>query len=118
MMQIVPDTGRRYAQKLGIRPFSTSRLTNPEINIRLGMTYFSDLLREFGDAAPALAAYNAGEHRIRRWLEERPGIARDEFIDDIPFPETQNYVKRILGPAEDYRLLYRNLKPGARASDR
>jgi soluble lytic murein transglycosylase len=118
MMQIVPDTGRRYAQKLGIRPFSTSRLTNPEINIRLGMTYFSDLLREFGDAAPALAAYNAGEHRIRRWLDERPGIARDEFIDDIPFPETQNYVKRILGTAEDYRLLYRNLKPGARASDR
>ena len=41
-----------------------------------------------------------------RWIAERPGIDRDEFIDDIPFPETQNYVKRILGTAEDYRRLY------------
>ena len=43
-----------------------------------------------------------------RWLAERPGIDRDEFIDDIPFPETQNYVKRIIGTAEDYRVLYRD----------
>ena len=69
------------------------------------MAYFSDLLKQFGDVAPALAAYNAGEHRVVRWLAERPGIDRDEFIDDIPFPETQNYVKRIIGTAEDYRLL-------------
>jgi soluble lytic murein transglycosylase len=41
-----------------------------------------------------------------RWRSERPGIDEDEFIDDIPFPETQNYVKRILGTAEDYRNLY------------
>ena len=39
-------------------------------------------------------------------MAERPGIPQDEFIDDIPFPETQNYVKRILGTAEDYRRLY------------
>jgi soluble lytic murein transglycosylase-like protein len=38
-------------------------------------------------------------------------MARDEFIDDIPFPETQNYVKRILGTVEDYRLLYPHLSP-------
>jgi soluble lytic murein transglycosylase len=113
LMQIIPATGRRYAVKLGIRPFSTSRLTNPETNVRIGMTYFADLVRMFGDAAPALAAYNAGEHRVSQWLDERPGIDRDEFIDDIPFPETQNYVKRILGTAEDYRLLYGHLAPAA-----
>ena len=39
-------------------------------------------------------------------MAEKPGVARDEFIDDIPYPETQNYVKRILGTAEDYRRLY------------
>ena len=71
------------------------------------MAYFADLLNRFGDPAPALAAYNAGEQRVSRWLAERPGISRDEFIDDIPFPETQNYVKRIIGTAEDYRALYR-----------
>jgi soluble lytic murein transglycosylase len=43
---------------------------------------------------------------VVRWRRERPGIPRDEFIDDIPFPETQNYVRRILGTAEDYRRLY------------
>jgi soluble lytic murein transglycosylase len=43
---------------------------------------------------------------VVRWKAERPGIDQDEFIDDIPFPETQNYVKRILGTAEDYRMLY------------
>jgi hypothetical protein len=37
---------------------------------------------------------------------ERRGVACDEFIDDIPYPETQNYVKRILGTADDYRRLY------------
>jgi soluble lytic murein transglycosylase len=105
-MQIIPSTGRRYAQRLRIRPFSTWRLTEPEVNVRIGMTYFAELLRQFGDPAPALAAYNAGENRVARWLAERPGIDRDEFIDDIPFPETQNYVKRVLGTAEDYRLLY------------
>ena len=106
LMQIIPATGRRYASTLGIRPFSTARLTNPETNVRIGTTYFSDLLRQFGDTAPALAAYNAGESRVAKWLAERPGMDRDEFIDDIPFPETQNYVKRILGTAEDYRILY------------
>jgi soluble lytic murein transglycosylase len=106
LMQIVPATGRRYATKLGIRPFRTARLTEAETNVRLGTAYFSDLLQQFGNVAPALAAYNAGEHRVARWLAERPGIDQDEFIDDIPFPETQNYVKRIIGTAEDYRNLY------------
>jgi soluble lytic murein transglycosylase len=43
---------------------------------------------------------------VVRWKAERPGLDEDEFVDDIPFPETQNYVKRILGTAEDYRRLY------------
>ena len=47
-----------------------------------------------------------GDSRVAAWQRERPGLPQDEFIDDIPFPETQNYVKRILGTAEDYRRLY------------
>jgi len=43
---------------------------------------------------------------VAQWRAEKPDLAEDEFIDDIPFPETQNYVKRILGTAEDYRRLY------------
>jgi soluble lytic murein transglycosylase len=106
LMQIVPATGRRYAVRLGIKPFSAARLTDSEVNIRIGMAYFADLRNRFGNVADALAAYNAGENRIVRWRAERPETPLEEFIDDIPFPETQHYVKRVLGTAEDYRILY------------
>ena len=106
LMQIMPTTGRRWARRLGIRSFSTRRLTVAEINVRIGTAYFADLVRQFGSEHAALAAYNAGESRVVRWQRERPGVPRDEFIDDIPFPETQTYVRRILGTAEDYRRLY------------
>jgi soluble lytic murein transglycosylase len=105
LMQLIPPTARRYATKLGIR-YSSRILTQPETNVRLGMRYFKDLMDRFGGAHFALASYNAGESRIARWIAERPGFEQDEFIDDIPFPETQNYVKRILGTADDYRRLY------------
>ena len=106
LMQLLPSTGRRYAQRLRIRPFSTATLTRPETNIRLGMAHFKDLVDRFGGAHFALASYNAGESRVSQWRDEKPDLAQDEFIDDIPYPETQNYVKRILGTAEDYRRLY------------
>lgn len=106
LMQIVPATGRRLATALGIRRFTTSMLTNGDTNIRLGTLYFKRLITQFGGLHYALASYNAGENRVVRWKAERPGMEEDEFIDDIPFPETQNYVKRILGTAEDYRRLY------------
>jgi soluble lytic murein transglycosylase len=115
LMQLLPATGRVYSRKAGLGVFSTRTLTQPEANIRMGMRYFKDLVDRFGGAHYALASYNAGESRVSEWLAERPGIAQDEFIDDIPFPETQNYVKRILGTAEDYRRLYGGglLAPGS-----
>ena len=116
-MQILPSTGRRYAQKMGMRGFSTGSLTDPETNVQIGTQYFKELVAMLGGVAPALAAYNAGEHRVVRWHAERPGLERDEFVDDIPFPETQFYVKRILGTAEDYRALYgQTTRQAARAN--
>jgi soluble lytic murein transglycosylase len=106
LMQVVPATGRRLARSLGIRKFSIGTLTHAETNIRLGTLYFSQLVKQFGGTYYALASYNAGESRVRRWKAERPDLDEPEFIDDIPYPETQNYVKRILGTAEDYRRLY------------
>jgi soluble lytic murein transglycosylase len=107
LMQLLPSTGRHYARtELKTKRFSMSLLTTAEPNLKMGTAFFSDLVKQFGGAHYALASYNAGENRVARWISERPGIDRDEFIDDIPFPETQNYVKKILGTAEDYRRLY------------
>ena len=106
LMQIVPATGRRLAVAVGVRRFNTAMLTNGDTNIRLGTLYFKRLVSQFGGVYYALASYNAGENRVVRWKSERPNMDEDEFIDDIPFPETQNYVKRVLGIAEDYRRLY------------
>jgi soluble lytic murein transglycosylase len=106
LMQLLPSTGRHYARKLGFRRFTRRMLTTAETNIRMGTAYFADLVQQFGGAHFALASYNAGENRVERWISERPGVDREEFIDDIPFPETQNYVKKVLGTAEDYRRLY------------
>ena len=106
LMQIIPSTGRHVARKVGVRNFTTRMLTDPETNVRLGTQYFKDLMTEFGGAHFALAGYNAGEGRVRQWRRERPPLPADEFTDDIPFAETQAYVKRILGTAEDYRRLY------------
>jgi soluble lytic murein transglycosylase len=106
LMQILPSTGRRFASQMGIRGFSTTLLTDPEVNVRIGTRYMADLIEMFGSVPPALAAYNAGEHRVVRWNAERPNLEQDEWVDDIPFPETQFYVKRILGTADDYRRLY------------
>jgi len=106
LMQLMPSTARRYATKLGIKPFTTALLAQPEVNVRIGAYYFKELMDRFGGAHFALASYNAGESRVARWIERTPGLPTDEFIDNIPFPETQNYVKRILGTADDYRHLY------------
>ena len=106
LMQVMPGTGRQYARKMGIRPFTTASLSRPETNVRIGTQYFKDLVDRFGGIHYALASYNAGDGRVAGWIKESPDLAPDEFIDSIPFPETQNYVKRILGTAEDYRRLY------------
>ena len=113
LMQIVPATGKRLARSLGIRKFTTGKLTDPETNVKLGTFYFKGLVNQFGGAHFALASYNAGENRVERWIAERGPLPQDEFIDDIPFPETQLYVKKILGTAEDYRQLYGDRRASA-----
>jgi len=105
LTQLLPVTARQYARKLKLK-YSSRLLTDPDANIRIGTAYFADTIRQFGAVHLALASYNAGPTAVRRWVAERPGLPRDEFIDDIPYPETQNYVKKVLTMADDYRRLY------------
>ena len=106
LMQILPSTGARLARVDGVRRFRTRMLTDPETNIRLGTRHFAGLVRDLGGVPFALAGYNAGAGRVVRWKAERGPLEQAEFIDDIPFPETQIYVKKIMGTAVDYRRLY------------
>jgi len=105
LMQLVAPTARQYAKRLGI-PYSSAVLTTPELNIRIATAYLGDQLRDYGSWYRVLAAYNAGDSRVRRWTMEREGLSQEEWIDDIPFYETQTYVRKLLANAEDYRRLY------------
>ena len=103
LMQIMPATGRSLAKRHRIRRFRTSRLAEASLNIELGTRYLRQLLDEFGHPMLASAAYNAGPHRIRRWLPET-AMSADIWVETIPFKETRSYVKRIAY----YRLIYAN----------
>lgn len=96
LMQLMPFTARRTARSLDIEINGKDSIHHVENNINLGTHYLSGLLKEFNSVPLALAAYNAGEHRVRQWLLRRQYESYDEFIEDIPYPETRNYVKRIL----------------------
>ena len=105
LMQLMPATALETAAgaKLTRAQAQGENLYNPEINIRLGTTYFSAMLRRHERPELALAAYNAGGSRVVRWLNEFGGDDMAGFVEQIPFAETRNYVKVVLGNAEHYR---------------
>ena len=102
VMQLLPSTARGHARTLGYG--SRPDLNDPEINIRIGARELSRLLRRFGAVEPALAAYNAGETRVRRWWQQTPD--RYRFTEMVPIPETYSYIRRVTYLAEAYRLVY------------
>jgi soluble lytic murein transglycosylase len=107
LMQILPRTGQQIARLVKLHPFSEGLLFEPEINLRLGSWYLAHLLQEFGGReALALAAYNAGPGAVREWVKEKNSLREDEFVENIPYLETRNYVIRVLSSARVYRLLY------------
>lgn len=110
LMQILPATAQRMAQRIGV-PFDRFRLvSDPSYNLRLGRAYLDELLGRYGGAYPmALAAYNAGPARVDEWLGELgdPRRERDfdmvDWIELIPYRETRNYVQRVLEALAVYR---------------
>jgi soluble lytic murein transglycosylase-like protein len=106
LMQLLLGTARPLARALGFK-IKTGDLHDPEINIRLGLRYFKSLLDRYeGKLYLALAAYNAGPHRVDRWLEDFSHADEEEFIELIPFSETRAYVKNILRNYFFYRYYY------------
>jgi soluble lytic murein transglycosylase len=105
LMQILPSTGRKLAKQAKMARYNTKSLFHAETNIALGMRFLNSLLQQYGKAELALAAYNAGEHRVDRWLNEYSGADMAEFVERIPFSETRSYVKQVLSNKAHYDLL-------------
>lgn len=107
LMQLMPATAARTARSIGDPPPSRAALLTPNTNVRLGSRHLAMLMKRYdGNRYLSAAAYNAGEHRVDRWLREYPLDAADVWIDSIPFPETRNYVKAVMSFSYIYgRLL-------------
>ncbi|MCL2628003.1 MAG: lytic transglycosylase domain-containing protein [Oscillospiraceae bacterium] len=102
LMQIMEDTAYWLAPMAGLSDFSYDQILNPDINIRLGTYYLSMLLGQFESTEAALSAYNAGQGNVRKWLENPEYSSDGVTLDFIPFPETRNYVARVV----DYIKMY------------
>ena len=108
LMQILYGTAREISRKTGYR-VTRNDLFIPEINIRLGTSYLKSLINKYnGETHLALAAYNAGDNRVDRWIDKFGNAPEKEFIEMIPFTETRTYVKNIYRNYYFYRFY--NLK--------
>jgi len=106
LMQLLPRVGKGMAKQVKLKHFSTPQLFTPAINLQLGTRYFRAMVDQFGGFEYALAAYNAGDDRVKEW--QAAGKYRDiyEFVESIPFTETREYVQAIMRNANVYRQLY------------
>lgn len=105
LMQLIGPTARLLARQEKIH-YSRARLTDPDYNVHLGTTYVANLVKQFGGAESALAAYNAGEDRVALWTAGQNYRETAEFVDSIPFTETRQYVQIVTRNADIYRRLY------------
>lgn len=104
LMQLMPSTAKETAKKEKIKYQGYRSLYKPNTNVHLGSAYYARLLKEFNhNRVLATAAYNAGPHRVKRWLKESDGqLDVVEFIESLPFSETREYVQAVLS----YRVIY------------
>ncbi len=107
LMQLMPETAAMVCRRLG-RPEPTDEgLRQADYNLPLGVCHLAYLLEKHdGRLAYALAEYNAGPTALTRWKNRWPDVSDDVFVENISYPETRNYVKRVLRNYYVYRELY------------
>jgi len=96
LMQLMPATARWVARQMSMNSFSPAMLRQPEVNVQMGTYYFKRVMADLGgDPVLATAAYNAGPGRAKRWRDTKP-LEGAIYAETIPFPETRDYVKKVL----------------------
>ena len=107
LMQLMPATARWTAKKVGM-PFTPDMITDRDVNLKLGTSYLKLVLDDLdGSQAMAAAAYNAGPNRPRRW-REGPRLEPAIWVENVPFGETRDYVKKVLSNATFYAALLKD----------
>jgi soluble lytic murein transglycosylase len=108
LMQVMPATARWTARKIGMNNFKPQQIIDRETNIFIGTSYLKLVLDNFdGSMALAAAAYNAGPTRSRSWrgLNGDPVLEAAIWAENVPFPETRDYVKKVLANTTNYAAL-------------
>lgn len=107
LMQVMSATGDWVAQKISMKDFSKERLYEPDVNIEIGCFYLSYLLDLYSNNTKnAVAAYNAGPTNVDKWLKDKECSKNGKTLDKIPFDETNDYVKKVMGNIKIYDFLY------------
>ena len=101
LMQVMPRTARYVAAKIGLRNYRAKAVTEVETNVTLGTGYLRLVMEQLGHPVLASAAYNAGPARARRWRDGKP-LEGAIYVESIPFPETRDYVKKVMANAVYY----------------
>ncbi|HYL88665.1 MAG TPA: transglycosylase SLT domain-containing protein [Burkholderiales bacterium] len=115
LMQVMPRTARFISQRIGVRHYQRKGVTEVQTNVTLGAGYLKLVLNQLGSEVLASAAYNAGPNRARRWRDDSRPLEGAVYIETIPFPETRDYVKKVMANSVFYAALIQNqvvpLKP-------
>ena len=107
LMQIEPQTAEFLARRSGATSFTIGDLGTPQVNIAYGSYYLRYLIDRYGgNIVLALAAYNAGETNVDRWVADARASGTTLTADQIPFGETRAYVSRVLWAQNEYRHTY------------
>lgn len=108
LMQLMPETASWIARQIEDDDFTVEKLYNPKVNIKYGTWYLAELQSEFGhNEILVLAAYNAGRGNVHEWIDKYHWTDDFQNYNEIPFPETREYVKRVLKNKQEYKRLYK-----------
>ncbi|MEL6262137.1 MAG: transglycosylase SLT domain-containing protein [Cyanobacteria bacterium J06626_6] len=104
LMQVMPETGEWISSQIGQDSYA---LNQPTDNVKFGTWYLDFTHREYANNSLfAVASYNAGPNAVNQWIEEGKFTSADEFVENIPYPETKGYVEKVFGGYWNYLRTY------------